>query len=127
MVLRAGTQYCGVDYQPNEDVVLEEGGLDDTRQEGGLERTRSAVAEEPRCLSQLLGREVAALFGRFGLMRSLKRGEVQKLKAGVRTALAILEVCNDDGKRVLLEIFAGEGQINRACPWTSSLATPGAH
>ena len=65
--------------------MLEEGGLDDARQEGGLERTRSAVAEEPRCLSQLLGKEVAAVFGRFGLMRSsrqrmrrLKRGEVHE-------------------------------------------------
>ena len=40
-------------------------------------------------------------------LRHLNRGEVQKLKVGVKSALATL----DDGKWVLLEIFAGKARL----------------
>ena len=49
--------------------------------------------------------------------RRLNRGDVQRLKAGVRAAMATLQVFDranhDDGKWLLLEIFAGKALLTR--------------
>ncbi|CAE7238450.1 TY4B-J, partial [Symbiodinium sp. CCMP2456] len=85
-------------------------------------RVKAAVEAEgnrrwkrnPRWLSMLLGKEVAFLFGHFGAMRP-NRGLHQRIKAGVRQAkeaLAVVErIVRDPGKKLLLEIFAGQAGL----------------
>ena len=129
--LRVGPQHRSLDGQPREDVVLEEARLDDPRQEGSRAGGRSEVEEESTLAGAAAGArgghslralrvdEAEAASARNDTphvkLRHLNRGDVQKMKAGVRSALGVLEVFErarlEDGKWLVLEVFAGKARL----------------
>ena len=129
--LRAGPQHRSIDYQQDENLVLEEVGVDGTHQVRHRKGGRSEVEEEPPLAEHDAGEGSGGIVRPFRVdapeapgprndtphvkMRHLNRGEIQKLKVGVKSALATLKVFDcankDDGKWVLLEVFAGKARL----------------
>ena len=129
--LRAGPQHCGVHGQSHENVVLEEDRLDAAHQEGCREGGRPEVEEESTVAGNVVGArgghalrtlrvdEAEAASARNDTphvkLRHLNRGDVQRMKAGVRSALGVLEVFDkarrDDGRWLVMEVFAGKARL----------------
>ena len=131
--LRVGAQHCSFDDQQDADVVLEEVRVDGPCQAGRREGGRSTLEEESPLAQHAVGEGGGLPVRALRLdaaeapstrndeahvkRRRLNRGDVQRLKTGVRTALATLEVFNranrDDGRWLLLEIFAGKALLTK--------------
>ena len=131
--LRVGAQHCSFDDQQDADVVLEEVRVDGPCQAGRREGGRSTLEEESPLAQHAVGEGGGLPVRALRLdaaeapstrndeahvkRRHLNRGDVQRLKTGVRTALATLEVFNranrDDGWWLLLEIFAGKALLTK--------------